>query len=272
VTDEGLREEGGRLAVAPQPPRRPWYRELGSLLAVIALVFSFGTTAVSYVRTAQLDAHDRRVELTDLVQRINAITRDAVDVQVTYAANPPALAALARTMTQERLLIAKQAERVMGQIPDQVGAAEYALVAAVLIAANIDSLGLPLLDKAVKASRDANDLTGSLRTWGNRLFAIGQADLGRAKFGEALLVFDKEGFRSDDQAYVASTQLDTQFFWAAAELQYGTCDSAKQHLAEARALVPKIPVDDPRIAQLATLEPQIATCTPRPAPTPGIVP
>jgi hypothetical protein len=33
------------------------------LLAVIALVFSFGTTAVSYVRTAQLDSHDRRVEL-----------------------------------------------------------------------------------------------------------------------------------------------------------------------------------------------------------------
>jgi hypothetical protein len=245
---------------------------LSSLLAVIALVFSFGTTAVSYVRTAQLDSHDRRVELTDLVQRINAISRDAVDVQVTYAANPAALSALARTMTQERLLIAKQAARVMDAIPDQVGAAEYALVAAVLIAANIDSTGLALLDRAVKASRDANDLTGLLRTWGNRLFAIGQADLGRAKFGEALLAFDARRFPSDDQAYVASTNFDTQLFWAADELQYGTCESARQHLAEARALLPKIPADDPRVAQLATLEPQVATCSPTPSPSPGLVP
>lgn len=262
------RARATELRTLADPGRRPWFRELSSLLAVTALTLSIGTTAVSYVRTAQQDSHDRRLELTDLVQRMNAITRDAVSVQVTYADNPAALTVLVRTLAQERLLLAKQAARLMDVIPEQVGAAEYASVAQVLIDASIDDPGLSLLDRAVKSSRDANDLSGSLRTWANRLFAIGRADEAREKFGQALLVFDR--FRSDDQGYVASTQFDTQLFWAEAELRDGTCDRAKQHAADARSYVPRLPPKDARVVQLSALELQIGTCTPVPSPSPSL--
>ena len=240
---------------------------------MIALTLSVGTTAVSYVRTAQQDLHDRRVELNGLIEWISAIQREGVDLRVTYATNPVAITSLSRILTQEQLLVAKQAARLMDTIPDQVGAAEYALVASVLIGSNIDHPALELLAKAVDRAAEAgdvNDLSGSLRTLGSRLFAIGRADEGRQRYGEALLVFDK--FHSDDAAYVASTQFDTQLFWSGLELQYGTCDRAKQHAADARTFVPKLAADDPRIAQLISLETAVATCTPGPTPTPGVVP
>ncbi len=260
--------------VDPAPGRRRWFREFGSILAVTALVFSFGTTFVSYVRTANQDEHDQRLELNGLAQRLYAIQRESVAAAVTYANNPDAIAALGRALTQEQLLVARQAARLMNSLPkDQVGASELAFVAAVLISNNIDGLGLSLLDRAVTASTDVNDRTGALRTLASRLFALGRLDDGRQKFGEALLVFDRNGgFPSDDALYVASTQFDTQLFWAQAELTYGSCDRAKEHAAQARTYVVKMAAADPRIPQLTSLEAAAARCTPAPSPSPGLVP
>jgi hypothetical protein len=63
-------------------------------------------------------------------------------------------------------------------------------------------------------------------------------------------------------------------FWAIAELTYGSWDFAKQHAAEARKFVTQLGTDDarpPRLPQLTSLEAEV-TCTPKPSPSPGLIP
>ena len=126
--------------------KRPWWREVTTLVAVAALVFSFGTTIVSYVRTSEQDVHDSAVELRTLVERLTQIPADILEANKTYADDPVTASTLASIYTQEEVLDAQQAAQIMDRIPDQVTPPEYSLVANILIGAGIDHPSLEMLD------------------------------------------------------------------------------------------------------------------------------
>src|SRR5207253_4702461 len=178
--------------------RRPWFREATSIVAVLALAFSFGTTIVSLNRTNQQDQNEKKTQLLSLIDQVSTITRTFADAQTAYANNPGVLATLSSVLNQEQLLAAEQAASIMAQIPNDVGSAAYTFVANILVSNGLDDLGLPLFQRGIDSAMNANDLVGALRSNGFRDFAIGRVKEGRALFARAVDVFMLYPTRSEE--------------------------------------------------------------------------
>ncbi len=58
-----LKREVDALQIAIHRQEAPWYKNMSTVLSIVALLFSFGTTFVSYKRTESQDVQNARVEL-----------------------------------------------------------------------------------------------------------------------------------------------------------------------------------------------------------------
>ena len=67
-----LKQEVGRLDSRLKDKEKPWYREASIIVAALALLFSFGTTFVSYVKSSQQEVLSSRIELRELIKDIAA--------------------------------------------------------------------------------------------------------------------------------------------------------------------------------------------------------
>jgi hypothetical protein len=256
--------------------RRPWFREVSSIVAVLALLFSFGTTAVALDRAARQDENEREAQLTSLVAELSSLSRDLSSAAATYASSPQTLTAVDTQIYQQQLVIAEQAASVMQVIPNDVSSAEYWFVANVLLANGVDEVGLPLLQRAIDRAGNANDAVVALRAEASHDFATGRADDGRGAYATAMHVFER--FPNSSQYYVAYTTLWTVIDWTTAELGIRACDRARTQYEAGRALAPEISPTSDEGREYANLGVEVASCTPSPAPpaspnvSPGIAP
>lgn len=286
VQEAALRAEGAQLAGASDPVGRdlrydalkaevdalqvqimrsqsPWYRDATAIVAVLALLFSFGTTVVSFQRTAQQDVQASEIELRALIGRLSVIPVEMTQNAKTYADDPGALASLTSILTQEQILIAKQAAQVLRNIPEErVTAAQYLLVANVLINNGIDTDGLDMIDKAIEVARDVNDFVSAARVKAFRIFQLGRVDEGRELYQRALGVFDRRGFETQDERFRDYTDLQTRVGWAQAELSVGNCAEARAQIEEARKLSPRFAANDTQVRRMEQVEDALETCQP----------
>ena len=273
VRYERLKAEVDALQVQVMRRDQPWYRDATSLVAILALLFSFGTTVVSFQRTAQEDVHASEIELRALITRLAAIPVEMTEATKTYSDDPATVASLTSIITQEQLLIAKQAAQVLGGLPtDRVTAAQYLLVANVLIGNGIDEGergGLRLLDRALEVAGDVNDFVSASRVKAFRIFQLGQVEEGRALYQQALEVFGRKGFDSTDENFKTYTHLQTQVGWAQAELSVGNCTEARQHIDEARVLSARFSVNDNQVRRMEAVASAIVDCRPGATAPPG---
>jgi hypothetical protein len=269
---DGLKAEVDALQVHAMRSQRPWYREVAAIVAILALVFSFGTTVVSYNRTAQQDIHDQQVELRTLIERLSAIPRELIESQRTYANDPGTASTLNSILTQEQLLVAKQAARIIQSIPNEVGATEYLVVGNILVSNSLDDPGLNLLETAITKAQNANDLVSALQSRAYRLFQLGRVDEGRQNYSQALFVFRQDRYKNQSASYINYVNLQTQVNWAIAELGIRACDEARVHVVAAKELASTVPATDSKVQQLRQLEPLVAACQPPPSPSPGLIP
>jgi hypothetical protein len=232
---------------------------------VSALVFSFGTTVVSYVRTSETDVHDSAVELRTLVERLTQIPADVVQANKTYADDPVTASTLASIYTQEEVLDAQQAAQIMARIPDQVTPPEYSLVANILIGAGIDHPSLEMLDLAANGANNVNDYVSAVRTKGIRVFQLGDPATGRTLFQSALDVFTKS-YASSPASFRDYTDMQTQLVWSVSELGIHDCALASQHFALARAFTAEFDPTDSKVKSVLALAPYVTACT-APAPS-----
>jgi hypothetical protein len=272
---EALKDEVDALQVLVMKQQQPWYRDAASIVAVLALVFSFGTTIVSYQRTSQEDIHAAEIELRALLTRLSAIPAEMTENAKTYADDPGAVASLTSVLTQEQILLAKQAAQVLFGIPqDRVTAAQYLLVANVLISNGIDTDGLRLVDAAIVTARDVNDFVSAVRVKAYRVFQLGRYDEGRGLYQRALSVWNEsgEGFQSQDPRFRDYTDLQTRVGWAQAELSVGNCAEAQAQIDEARRLSPRFASNDTQVRRMEAVEAALAGCEPgeaNPSPSPS---
>jgi hypothetical protein len=77
---EMMRREIDALQISSADKAKPWYKNVSTLIAVLALLFSFGTTYVSYRRTEAQDVQSMRQELRGLLQRLAALPKERVDL------------------------------------------------------------------------------------------------------------------------------------------------------------------------------------------------
>jgi tetratricopeptide (TPR) repeat protein len=246
---DALKREVDALQIAVMAQRAPWYRSIPTLLSIVALLFSFGTTAVSYVRTQAQDIQNARTELRVLLQRLAALPRENVEIMKKYEDDPASIASMSGFINQENTLLARQAAELAVRIPaEYVSATEYyAIALALQFAYNIDG-AKTLFSKAIDASTDLNDRVAALRSRANLLFLSGQPDAGRIDYQRALNVFADFGSFQDPFAK-SSIHIYTELSWAFSEANIGLMGEASRHIEKAEGYLATLP-PSPGVEQL----------------------
>src|SRR5215475_5713683 len=113
--------------------KKPWYKEVATIISLAAFVFSFGTTVFSYKRAHDQDIHNFRAELRGLLQRLVVLPKENVEIYQKYGTDPSRVIELSGYVNQENVLISKQASEIIERLPkNEVSATDYYSVAVAL--------------------------------------------------------------------------------------------------------------------------------------------
>jgi tetratricopeptide (TPR) repeat protein len=237
-----MKAEIDALQISAAEKTKPWYLQASVLIALLALVFSLGTTYYSYKRTHQQDVHNAKVELRGLIQRLTALPVQNLDLDKKYKDDSYALIQAGSFLNTEAIVLAKQAVDIVDQIPDEVSATEYYAVATVLAQAGEYGRTLGLYERALDTSEDINDFTGAARALGATAFTVGDATAGRDAFHRALDAFKR--FPTKNVYFRDLTNSYTELAWARAEVLTKHCAESAEHLNRATAMLSALDKED----------------------------
>jgi hypothetical protein len=269
---KALADEVAALRVRANQRWRPWYRDLAVIVALLAFIFSVGTTAFSYLQANEQRIHDYRAELRNLTQRLSALPAAYLEATNKYDLNNPSDRATIRQLNRqyeiELKLLARQAASVIERIPDgQVSSAEYGTVGVSLQMGGLLEQGRQMARKAVMAARDASDRILALQLYGQSLFYAADYPAAREQFRAALSEIDNDAAMTADQK--ASQKVTVLGVWIEAELSQGLCAQAQERMRE--LLDQKTKISNPVLAApftsaIVSLQNQIDACGPSSAP------
>ncbi len=121
-----MRNEIDALQVVVAERSSPWYQKPATLVSLIALLFSFGTTYYSNRRAEEADVQTRKQQLSGILQRLTTIPKENVESGKKYADDPAALGNLGTIYQQEHSLLTRQAVDIATHLPaGAVPAIEY---------------------------------------------------------------------------------------------------------------------------------------------------
>lgn len=238
---EMMKREIDALQIAITGSTRPWHKNVSLWVSILALLFSFGTTFVSYRRAEAQDVQSTRQELRGLLQRLAILPRENVENSKKYSADPAAMTAIGGFINQENALLARQAAELAKRLPQRaISAAEYYSVAVALQSAYDLAGAVEFLELIPDKTTDFNTEIAALRMKASMHFAHGSPESGRVEFQKALDIFSK--YPSYDAFTRVSTNIWTELGWASAEASYyGAQSTASQHIDSAERLLASIP-------------------------------
>lgn len=79
-----MKQEIDALQVTVMAGKSPWYKSPSIMISALALLFSFGTTAVSFHRAAQDEIRSGRAELRGILQRKQGTATETGDSILNY--------------------------------------------------------------------------------------------------------------------------------------------------------------------------------------------
>lgn len=181
------------LKIASKQAEGSGLRSPTLIISLLALLFSFGTTTVSYYyyRTRQQDIHDARTELRGLIERLSQIPRENLENSKKYANEPNILGDLSSQMNAENAMIAEEAAALVERIPSHVSAPEYTGVAIALSNSGLTDRALRLIKLGLVTADNVNDEVGLLRFDAICNFQVGDFEKGREQYKKALGIFAK---------------------------------------------------------------------------------
>lgn len=245
----------------------PWYRQLSMLVplgvSVAALLFSFGTTYISEQRVQRQETHATRAELRSLIQRLTVLPKENLEYTRTYAKDPKSVLVLTSAINTENNVLANQAAELIFDLGGDVSATEYYAVAYAMITAGLTANAEKLLNRGLEVADDIQGETALLRQHATLLFAVGDLKRGRARWKQAMSIFEK--YPERNPFVVSSTHAFTQMAWADAELSRGQCPQAWRHIRSGRAYISET-FNDPLQHQVSAVAAAVErTCGPAPA-------
>jgi hypothetical protein len=266
-----MKREVDALQIAIAGHTKPWYKNISTILSVVALLFSFGTTYVSYHRTAVQDVQSTRQELRGLLQRLAALPKENVDIYKKYADDPASMKIVGGLINQEGTLLARQAAELAKKLPgDLVSGTEYYSIA-IALQNSYDLAGADeFLKYSIQAATDFNTEIAAIRSTAVLQFIQGRPESGRVEYQKALNIFSK--YSGYDPFTRASTNVWTELAWAFSEANLGLLALASQHIKSAKALVnglPRGPGTDRLRADVSQAEVQITSGLPINSPGAG---
>lgn len=218
--------------------RRPWYRDIATIISLLAFTFAVATTVFSYVQASQQRVRDLRAELRSLLARQAEIARENMELPFRY----PNAAAIAQTLSgalqSENAALLSQAVEVARQIPDQISSGEYLQLGFGATLSNSNDEAHTFFDQAIQRARTANDKVGPLRAQAQLFFGELNAERGRDFYRQALDVF--KSFPTKNEYLEGSTQLQTLLGWTRRELELGNCAEAGKQFDEAQKLTTRL--------------------------------
>lgn len=218
----------------------PWYHNVSTIIALAALMFSFGTTAVSARRAELQDVQASRQELRGILQRLNAIPREMMEAAKKHAMDPGLINGLSQAYNQESTMLSRQAAEIVKRLPSKVVSATecYAIAVAFQTSYNLAS-AKEFLGLALAKANNFNDEIGALRSSAFLDFLMGQPQEGRVKYQRALAIFTK--YPNYDAYTVASTHILTELLWGGSEAMILQYQAAMQHADNAEGIAEGLP-------------------------------
>ncbi|MDV2994426.1 MAG: hypothetical protein N4J56_004080 [Chroococcidiopsis sp. SAG 2025] len=205
-----FKKEVATLQVEVMQSKKPkkWYGEASTIIAVLAIVFSFGTAMASYLQVDSQNRRAARSELRGIIQRLVALPKESAETLNTYKNNAVILNGLLSSINQEYVLLSGQAVELVNRIPNDISAPEYVSIAQALINQGITTQVPIFLDTGLKVSKDINSELALLRNYGNYLFMTGNINSGRKKYQEAMSIFGK--YSVSNQYFIESANAYTE--------------------------------------------------------------
>ncbi|MEO0446568.1 MAG: hypothetical protein AAF191_10895 [Verrucomicrobiota bacterium] len=212
-------------------------RGTSNLVASVALVFSLGTTGVSYLNIRQEEIRENRREARGLIQRLTRLPIEQFEMSQREAGEAGAV--LSAMLNQESILLATQCVELIRRYPSSFGSTEFFAVATALLNSNLPDEVPYLYQMAIAKANNANDYNVAKRAYGGFLYTIGDVETGRSLYQEAVDVWN---VFPEVNAYRRS-QFDAQtlIYWAQAEMGVGELELAKEKAAAAAAIVAMMP-------------------------------
>jgi hypothetical protein len=253
-----MKAEIDALQIQVAEGRGPWYSQTANLVAILALIFSFGTTYVSYQHTQQQDVEESRSQLRELSERLSTLPREAIQNGERYAKDQATVQNLNASVYAELKVAASQAADIIERIPNDVSAAECTLVATQLATFGIYDRSNKILEIASERAKDAEALVVAQRQYAVNLFTSSAIPEGRKKYEEALNVFQR--FPTRNQYFIQSITAYTELLWTESEINAGQCTEAAKHLAVGSRDGAR--TNDPQLLSwIERLKPRAKNCT-----------
>ncbi|MEM9508339.1 MAG: hypothetical protein AAGA16_11755, partial [Cyanobacteria bacterium P01_E01_bin.35] len=234
---------------------KPWYKTPSTIISLLALLFSFGTTGVSYYESTQAEIREKRIELRGLLQRIANLPKENVELTDKYK-NSPELLSIRSLINQEYNLLTTQSAEITNDITSYLSANEFYSVASALM----QSASLSEVDKFLqlgikKANNNPAELAPLLRTHGTFLIGTGEISEGRKSFEKALQVWN--GYNEQNPYFKTSEDIYTHLSWASIERHINNVEESKVHIRKAYDLSKRLtpgPNTDSIIEQIKIYE------------------
>lgn len=244
---ESLKQNLSQLDLRIKDKEKPWYREASIVVATLALLFSFGTTLVSYVKSSQQEVLASRVELRELIKDITNIPKEHAEMLLKYKNDPLTFSQLSAQINSKNLSLSNQAAAIIGRIEsswygkDSILDIEFMTVGTSLFSSFQVEKSKPLFIEAYSRSKDVTTAASALRSLAGVHLTYRDTTLMRDSFKMAIDIFNHEKYADEPDTTKYVTNVTTEIQWAFAELQLGDCKNAFLHLNNAFPILQLIP-------------------------------
>jgi hypothetical protein len=265
---ETIKQEVDALQIAEQQRSRPWFKDASVMVAALALLFSFGTTTVSYVNAVDQNEQAARSDLRDLILQLGRFPRENFENQQRYAGRAAEGGYISGLLNNENMIVSVQASELARQIPDLVTASEHLAIGAALAQSAIFGAAQAHYRAAADKASNVNEITAALRNLGWFDYMQRREEAGRQKFQKAKDVLAEPRFAGELPAIVDLSNTKTEAIWASAELLVGACDAAAGHARQAQTHLGALPPESAALVsgEVALVVQRLPTCRPGAAP------
>lgn len=208
-----------------------WYKKPATIISIVALSFSFGTTGFSYYNSHNEEVLANRRDVRSILERLSTLPIDNYELMEKYKDKATGQA-LSGMLNQENVLLATQAAELIERFPKSFTSTEYYAIAYALASSNIMSKVPTMFQHAIDTATSSNDLNTADRGYAAYLYSKGEYSEGKRLYNEALNVWSK--FPERNAYVVNSVDLLTLMYWSQSDYTAGEKSDALAHLTEAR--------------------------------------
>lgn len=235
-----LKREVDAIQIQMAKESGSWLSKPSNLMALVALLFSFGTTLVSAYNSHSQDIRENRKEARELIQRLSKLPIENFELTKKYESNGDGQA-LSSLLNQENIVIGIQAAELIERFPSSFSSSELQAVGAALANSNVSHKVLWLYEQAMLKADTSNDYLVAARSFGAFYFTKGDVEKGNAYFQMALDTWSE--FPDDNVFYKNASDIQTYLYWSRAQLALNNVEKASLLADKARLILIQLPLN-----------------------------